>query len=121
MAKTPGQIRSKKQEQRITRSLKEIKMDAKVQMASGSMWFAKSDVISELFQIEAKTRAKPCKSISVQKDWHDKIAIEALEVGKIPVLVYSFGDLTDYYAMEDRDFLALVEELQELREKCKDL
>lgn len=117
MSKSLGQIKSAKQEQRITRSLQQIKMDAKRQLASGAKWFAKSDVVSTLFQIEAKTRAKPSSSISVKKEWHDKIHIEAVENNKIPVLVYSFGDSTDYYALEDRDFMALVEELQELREK----
>lgn len=117
MAKSQGQIKSAKQEKRITRSLQEIKMEAKRQLASGAKWFAKSDVISTLFQIEAKTRAKASSSISVKKEWHDKIHMEAVENNKIPVLVYSFGDNTDYYALEDRDFMAIVEELQELRER----
>lgn len=117
MAKSQGQIKSVKQEKRITRSLQEIKMEAKRQLASGAKWFAKSDVVSTLFQIEAKTRAKSSSSISVKKEWHDKIHMEALENNKMPVLVYSFGDSTDYYALEDRDFMSIIEELQELREK----
>lgn len=117
MSKTEGQRRSHLQERRITKSLKEIGIEARQQMASGSVWFAKSDVISELFQIEAKTKAKPSKSISVKKEWHEKIEHEGFEANKIPALVYSFGDSTDYFALRDRDFLALVEELVELRGK----
>lgn len=117
MAKTEGQKKSRKQEQRITKSLQEIKMDARQQMASGSIWFAKSDVISELFQIEAKTRAKKSKSISVKREWLDKIASEAFHANKIPALAFSFGDNKDYFILEDRYFLELVEELIELRRK----
>jgi hypothetical protein len=119
MSKTQGQIRSRKQEQRITRSLKEIGLQARTQMASGSLWFAKSDVVSDLFRIEAKTKATPSKSITIKKEWHEKIEQEAFESGKIPALVYSFGDNTDYYVIRDRHFIELVEELVELR-KARD-
>lgn len=88
-------------------------------MASGSLWFAKSDVISNLFQIECKTRATKSKSITVQKDWLDKVEMEAFSSGKIPALAFSFGDSTDYFVLRDRDFLSLVEELIELRERVK--
>jgi hypothetical protein len=119
MSKTQGQIRSRKQEQRITRSLKEIGLQARTQMASGSLWFAKSDVVSDLFRIEAKTKATPSKSITIKKEWHEKIEQEAFESSKIPALVYSFGDNTDYYVIRDRHFIELVEELVELR-KARD-
>lgn len=115
MAKSEGQVRSKKQEQRITRSLKEIGLQARTQMASGSIWFAKSDVISDLFQIEAKTRAKSSKTITVKKEWLDKIELEAFESNKTPATVISFGDTTDYFIIRDKDFLTLVEELIQLR------
>lgn len=117
MAKSEGQKRSKKQEQRITKSLNQIKEEARTQMASGSIWFAKSDVVSKQFQIEAKTKAKACKSISVKKEWMDKVATEAFEARKTPALAFSFGDSTDYFILRDKDFLAMVEELNELRER----
>lgn len=115
VSKTEGQRRSQLQEKRITRNLKEIGLQARTQMASGAIWFAKSDVISDLFQIEAKTKATKSKSISVKEEWHSKIEQEAFEATKIGVLVYSFGGNTDYFSMRDRDFLSLVEELVELR------
>lgn len=115
MAKTEGQVKSVKQENRITKSLNQLKLDAKRQIASGAKWFAKSDVVSSMFQVEAKTRAKPSGSISVKKEWYDKIEMESLDTGKIPVLVYSFGDSTDYYSLRDRDFMAIMDELLELR------
>lgn len=116
MAKSLGQIQSRKQERRIVKSLKEIGLQARQQMASGAMWFAKSDVISDMFQIEAKTKAKPSKSITLKSEWFDKIHQEALMVNKIPALVFSFGDNVDYFVLRDRDFLEIVEELLALRE-----
>lgn len=121
MAKTDGQKRSQRQEKRITKSLQEIGMEARTQMASGAIWFAKSDVISDIFQIEAKTRANPSKSISVKEEWHSKIEQEAFENNKMGALVYSFGGNTDYYALRDKDFLTLVEELVELRKRMEEL
>jgi hypothetical protein len=85
-------------------------------MASGALWFAKSDVVSKLFRIEAKTRAKAGqKSITVQKEWLDKIKEETFGTDKMPALAFSFGDTKDYFVLEDRDFYSLVEELIELR------
>lgn len=106
------------QEKRITKSLREIGMEARRQMASGSVWFAKSDVVSSLFQIEAKTRAAPSKSITIQKQWMEKIHDEALQANKTPALVVSFGDGNDYYVVNSRDFLSLMEELMDLRRQA---
>jgi hypothetical protein len=105
------------QEKRITKSLTEIGDAAKRQIASGALWLAKSDVVSNMFRVEAKTRVNPSKTMTVHKEWHDKILAEALETNKIGVLVYSFGDGKNYYSLEQRDFLALMEELIELRKK----
>lgn len=85
-------------------------------MASGALWFAKSDVITKHFQIESKTKAKPSKSFTIKKEWLDKIEHEAFDSKKIPVLAFSFGDNNDYFVLRDRDFYSIVEELLELRE-----
>jgi hypothetical protein len=79
------------------------------------MWFNKSDVITDLFQIEAKTNAKPGKQITVKKEWIDKISSEALETGKIPLLMISFGDKKDYVVIDSDEFITLMEELIRLR------
>jgi len=115
MSKSLGQMRSNRQERRITKSLKEIGLQARQQISSGSLWFAKSDVVSELLQIEAKTKATESKTITIKKEWHDKIEFEAFQNSKVPAIVYSFGTNTDYFALRDKDFLALIEELVELR------
>jgi hypothetical protein len=114
---TEIQRKSKNQEMRITRSFRQIREDAKRMMASGAMWFAKSDIVTKLFRIEAKTKAKPSASMTLKKEWFDKIRREAFETGKIGILAFSFGDSEDYLAISSKDFLPLIEELIELREK----
>lgn len=116
MSKSLGQIASKKQENRITKSLSQIKDEARRMMASGALWFAKSDVVSRLFRIEAKTKEKPSKSIKIEESWMDKIEQEAYESGKMPALAFSFGKNKDYFILPDKTFYGLIEELIELRE-----
>jgi hypothetical protein len=108
--------KSQKQEQRITRSLKEIKEDAKQTMNSGAIWFDKSDVVSKNFRVEAKTKVKPSESITIKKEWLNKIEKEAFLTGKTPALAFSFGDGKDYFILTDKDFYMIAEKLNEMRE-----
>lgn len=80
-------------------------------MNSGAIWFNKSDVVSKHFRIEAKTRIKPSKSITIKKEWLDKIEKEAFLTGKTPALAFSFGDGKDYFILSDKDFYEIVERL----------
>ncbi|GEA16806.1 hypothetical protein E308F_30520 [Moorella sp. E308F] len=105
---TERQRKSKIQERRITKSLAELGQEAKRQVASGALWFAKSDVVSEIFQVECKTKIKPSKSITLQKVWFDKIYKEALQAGKIPAVVISFGDGEDYFCIRAKDLYSLL-------------
>lgn len=103
------------QEMRICKSLKEIQEQARCTVGSGNKWTDKSDVVTEQFRIECKTKATKSKSITLQKEWFDKISMEAFETNKIPLLAFSFGDRQDYFTLESEHFIALVNELQELR------
>ena len=103
---------SKKQERRIAERLSSNGEKAKTQPLSGASFNKKSDVVSELFQIEAKTKSKPSKSITLKKEYFDKIHNEALETNKIPILVFSFGDNKDYYILEEFDFMQLVKNIK---------
>lgn len=85
-------------------------------MNSGAIWFDKSDVVSKNFRIEAKTKVKPSKSITIKKEWLEKIEKEAFLTGKIPTLVFSFGDGKDYFILTDEDFYRIAEKLNEMRE-----
>lgn len=80
-------------------------------MNSGAIWFNKSDVVSKNFRIEAKTRTKPSKSITIKKEWLEKIEKEAFLTGKTPALAFSFGDGKDYFILSDKDFYEIVERL----------
>ncbi|SNS20872.1 hypothetical protein SAMN05446037_100630 [Anaerovirgula multivorans] len=102
---------SQRQEKRITRSLKQIKEDARTTPGSGNQYYCKSDVVSEHFRVEAKTKVKDSKSITIKREWLDKIAVEAFETNKTPALAFSFGDGTDYMVLRDRDFYTMVEKL----------
>jgi predicted RNase H-like nuclease (RuvC/YqgF family) len=102
------------QEKRITKSFNAIKIQARKQIASGAKWYAKSDVIAEKFQVEAKTKASPSKSFSIKKEWLDKIADEALQNKRIPVLAINFGEGDDYFVLNSKDFLYLIERLNQL-------
>lgn len=102
---------SKKQEKRITKNLNKIKAEAKTLIASGSLWFAKSDIVSKYFRIEAKTKAKASKQITIKREWLKKIEEEALMTSKTPALAFSLGDGVDYFILRDRDFYRLIEEL----------
>jgi Holliday junction resolvase len=104
---------SNKQEKRITKSMKQIQESVRRTPASGALWQCKSDVVSEHFRIECKTKVKPSKSITVQKEWVDKITLEALQTGKTPLLVISFGDGKDYVLMEANDFLTMAGDMKE--------
>jgi hypothetical protein len=110
--------RSQNQEKRICRSLKEILADSVCTPASGA-GNVKSDVVSELFRIEAKTKDRLSKSIKLEKEWFDKIFIEAVETKRIPVLAFSFGNKEDFYALRGNDFFALMSELIEGRNEKK--
>ncbi len=109
-------IRSKaeKQEKRIAASLSQI-MAARRQKASGAVWTSKGDVISELFLVEAKTKAQLTKSFAIKRKWLEKIDMEAFLAGKIPALAFSFGDNVDYFVLSGEHFLALTEEIIKYR------
>ena len=116
---TQNQRVSRKQEGRILKSFKEIQDNARTTIGSGNKWFNKSDVVTELFRVEAKTKASPSKSITVKKEWMDKIEKEAYETGKIALLAFSFGDSKDYIAIESSTFITLMQELIQLRGDLK--
>lgn len=117
---TINQKASRKQEGRITKSFKQIAEEARQAMASGALWFQKSDVITNKFRIECKTKVKPSKQMTIKKEWLDKISEEAFYSGKIGLLAFSFGDNKDYIAIDSKEFLTLMEELEDLRKKVEE-
>jgi len=58
---------SKKQEKRIVADFIKNGEAARVQKASGALYYKKSDAVTENFRVEAKTKIKPSKSITLKK------------------------------------------------------
>jgi hypothetical protein len=114
---TEGQKRSIVQEKRITKTLKQCQDKVRQTLSSGSRWFDKSDVISEDFRVEAKTKATPSSQITLKKEWFTKIEEEAVDTHKIPILAFSFGDKEDYFVLSAEDFIDLVQRIKDLENK----
>ena len=103
--------KSSEQEKRIAKAL-----NGKKVIGSGSTPFLKGDVIVGKLFIEAKTKIKECKSITVKRDWIDKAKKQAFETGKEDMAVaISFGDDKEYYIIED----TLMEDLYKSREALR--
>jgi hypothetical protein len=105
---------SKKQETRLAKTL-----GGKRQLNSGATPFQKGDVVTELFAIEAKTSMTPKQSISIRKEWIDKIRREAFAMGKpYSVVAFDFGprflgNKETFYIIDEQLFIKLCEKLGE--------
>lgn len=115
-----------RQEVRIVEKLKQIDPRARATIASGRTPVSKSDAeIVDLLRVEVKTSGardgRGRKSITIKKEWLEKIEAEALHAGRnqIPVLAISFNDDKDYFVVEDYHFYNILKELVQLREELK--
>ena len=96
---------SDRHEKRTAKSL-----NAKVQTSSGSSAFLKGDVVSNNCLIECKTRESEVKSVSIKKEWLDKIEEQCFAMGKrFPILAFDFGDGENYYVINDRVMKQFIE------------
>lgn len=109
--KKPTRYYSKKQEKHVAETL-----DGKLTKNSGATQFGgKGDVnISGLFSIECKTRTTDKDSISIKKEWLEKIRSESLFDGKpYYSLAFNFGPGDDmYYIIDEKLFEELIELLR---------
>lgn len=105
---------SKKQEARLAKTL-----GGKRQSNSGATPFQKGDVVTDLFAIEAKTSTSPKQSISIRKEWVDKIRREAFAMGKpYSAVAFDFGtgslgNKETFYIIDEQLFVKLHEKLEE--------
>ena len=105
---------SKKQEVRLAKTL-----GGKRQSNSGATPFQKGDVITGLFAIEAKTNMTPRQSISIRREWIDKIRREAFAMGKpYSAVAFDFGtgslgNKETFYIIDEWLFMKLYEKLEE--------
>lgn len=103
---------SKAQESRVAK-----KLNGKRQPNSGATAFMKGDVKTNQFCIECKTAMTEKQSMSIRRDWIDKIKEEAFAMGK-PYWSVAFnfgglGNLENYYVIDEKLFLRLINYLEE--------
>lgn len=103
MAKSEGQKKSQKHEQRLSKKY----ADGTVNAGSGSFWSRKNDVRTARYLIEHKyTGAK--LSLSIKASWLRDVWVNAIKEGKMPVLAFHL-DGKDYVILSEDDFDELTE------------
>lgn len=86
---------------------------------SGATLFQKSDVYTDLFNLECKTKTTNSDSISIKREWFEKQIRENIQMGKkYSAIVFNFGPDEPYnenhYIINEQLFLALQEYLKEV-------
>ena len=99
---------SKKQEDRIAKVV-----GGKVNANSGATSFFKGDVRTDHLLVECKTSTKVVKSVSIKKEWLEKLNEERFAMGKQhSVLAFDFGDGKDYFIIDKRLMSMLLDTLE---------
>lgn len=76
------------------------KVGGKVQINSGATPFYKGDVATQNILIECKTTTQPKKSLSIKKEWLEKVDLEAFQSRKeLGILVFNFEPDGKNYAV----------------------
>lgn len=101
MAKTEGQRQSRKQEDRLAKTL-----GGSRNAGSGSFWVRKGDVRTDDLLIEAKFTGK--KQFTLKAEVLETAMTEALMAGRTGVLGISLNG-KDYVCLEESDFLEMYE------------
>lgn len=104
----PTRFYSTRQEKKIAKAV-----SGKRQANSGATAFAKGDIITKNWLIEAKTVTKPQKSFTIQKDWIMKNQEEAFAMGREhSALAIDFGDGDNYIVVDLSTFIKLQQALE---------
>lgn len=109
MNKDSTRYYSNRQERRVANTL-----NGKVVSNSGAGNFVAGDVITGLFLVECKTSTTPKKSVSIKREWLDKLEEEAFAMCRpYKALAFDFGEGDPYYIVDTRTFLILQSFIQE--------
>ena len=110
----PTRYYSKKQENAIAEAVGGSRT-----LNSGATMFAKGDITTDDWLLEAKTKTTHADSISIKKSWLEKNQQEALFMGKkYSALVFSFGpDEPNHYVIDEYLFQDLIEYLKNKEEE----
>lgn len=108
--KKPTRHYSKKQEDSVA-----SKFEGQRVKNSGATMFAPGDVTLDQFLIECKTKITPSESMSIKKEWLEKLTQESLFMGKpYSALAFNFGpNEKNYYIIDEYLFETLINYLKE--------
>lgn len=110
--KKPTRYFSKKQETAVANTVN----GKRTKNSGATMFGGKSDVsIESLFSIECKTKMTSAKSITIKKDWLEKLNKEALFDGHpYSALAFNYGpNESNYYIIDEDLFIKLCEVLKD--------
>ena len=101
---------SKKQEKHVAKQL-----GGRVQPNSGATPFLKGDVTTQDWLIECKTQLTSKQSITIKKEWLDKLEEERLAMRKPNMtLAFNFGPNEDiYYIVNEKTIKELIRRQQQ--------
>lgn len=108
---------SSKQERKVAKTIK-----GKTISNSGAASFVGGDVQNDYILVECKTCIQEKKSMSIKKEWLDKIEEEAFAMNKqYYTLAFNFGEDTDnYYVLNERSFKLFMEYVESLNNTEED-
>lgn len=91
---------------------------------SGATMFQKSDVLTEDFTIECKTKTTNSESISIKREWFEKQLKESIQMHKkYSAIVINFGPDEPYnenhYIIDERLFTMLLDYIAELKSELE--
>lgn len=106
----PTRYYSNNQEKRVAK-----KLNGKKQPNSGATNFIKGDVELKHFLLDCKTVTTPKKSVSIKKEWLDKIKQEAFAMGKNnSSICFNFEpNGQNFYIIDERTFQYLIQKMEE--------
>jgi hypothetical protein len=109
----PTRYYSKKQEEAVAKAT-----GGRRSKNSGATDFDKSDVSTDKFNLECKTKTTHSESISIKKEWFYKNKQEAMIMGKpYSAVVFNFGPGEEnHYIIDEYLFLELLNHLNTLDE-----
>lgn len=82
---------------------------------SGATMFQKGDLLMDKFLLECKTKTSDADSISIKKEWLEKIVKESLMMGKdYCALIFNFGPSSqkNYVIIDEDTFKELTKDEQ---------
>lgn len=114
-----------RREKNVLDILSLIDDSARATIASGRIWFSKSDAeIPNLLRVEVKTTGRLNKRgepiITIKKSWLEKILDETIRAGRgeLPCLAVSHNRSCNYFILRDCDFDYVTDYLISLGNTC---